>query len=151
MRTAIPALPNTWAQPRSWPPLASSTASPTPLSRSQAISSCSPAGVLGFDSHSCSERMHASAVRLETSMPTILPCCGILPLPSLLVRALAPTQLFGLKEDTGPVPRSPSGFASGCHGLRSSDGRLLAATAPLAHLAISSGHKGGPCPQGLGG
>jgi ABC-type multidrug transport system ATPase subunit len=33
--------------------------------------------------------------------------------------------LFGLKEDTGPVPRTPSGFASGVHRLRSSDGRLL--------------------------
>jgi hypothetical protein len=46
-------------------------------------------------------------------MPTILPCCGILPLPSLLVRALAPTQLFGLK---------------------SSDGRLLMTTARLHTL-----------------
>src|SRR6202022_1561788 len=65
--------------------------------------------VLGSDSRCCSERMHASAFSLETSMPTILPCCGILPLPSLLVRALAPKQLFGLKEDTGSVPRSPAG------------------------------------------
>src|ERR1700724_3195061 len=69
--------------------------------------------------------MHASAFSLETSMPTILPCCGILPLPSLLVRALAPKQLFGLKEDTGSVPRSPAGYASGGNGLRSGDGRLL--------------------------
>jgi len=38
-------------------------------------------------------------------------------------------QLFGLMEDTGPVPRLPSGFASGAHGLRSSDGRLLLAVA----------------------
>ncbi len=69
--------------------------------------------MLGCDSRSCSERMHASAFSLETSMPTILPCCGILPLPSLLVRALAPTQLFGLK---------------------SSDGRLLMTTARLHTL-----------------
>src|SRR6202047_5570652 len=69
--------------------------------------------------------MHAAAFSLETSMPTILPCCGILPLPSLLVRALAPKQLFGLKEDTGSVPRSPAGYASGGNGLRSGDGRLL--------------------------
>src|SRR6202047_702892 len=69
--------------------------------------------------------MHAAAFSLETSMPTILPCCGILPLPSLLVRALAPKQLFGLKEDTGSVPCSPAGYASGGNGLRSGDGRLL--------------------------
>jgi hypothetical protein len=65
----------------------------------------------------------------------------------LLVRALKPTQLFGLKEDTGSVPRSPSGFTSGGHGLRSSDGRLLVSR-PLAHLAKFSAHKGGPSPQG---
>src|ERR1700756_3565139 len=58
-------------------------------------------------------------------MPTILACCGILPLPSLLVRALAPKQLFGLKEDAGSVPRSPAGYASGGNGLRPGDGRLL--------------------------
>ncbi len=33
---------------------------------------------------------------------------GILPLPSLLVRALTPMQLFGLMEDAGPVPRFPA-------------------------------------------
>src|SRR5438309_3507466 len=53
--------------------------------------------------------MHASIFRFETSRPTIRFLCGILPLPSLLVRALTPLQLFGLKEDTGPVPRSPAG------------------------------------------
>jgi hypothetical protein len=96
-----------------------------------------PAGVLGCDSYSCRERMHASAFSLETSMPTILSWCGILPLSSLLVRALAPKQLFGFKEDGGPVPRSPSEFSSGGHGLRSSDGRLRVAAArshTLPHL-----------------
>ena len=34
-------------------------------------------------------------------------------------------QLFGFKEDDGPVPRSPEGFASGGDGLRSGEGRLL--------------------------
>src|SRR5437868_1553198 len=42
--------------------------------------------------------MHASAFSLATSIPTILPCCAILPFPSLLVRALTPMQLCGLKE-----------------------------------------------------
>src|SRR6266446_710592 len=74
-------------------------------------------------------------------MPTILALCGILPLPSLLVRALAPKQLFGLKEDTGTGPRSPSGFTSGTHGLSSSDGRLLL-NRPFAHPARSPRHKG---------
>src|SRR5437667_2988849 len=74
-------------------------------------------------------------------MPTIRSLCGILPLPSLLVRALGPMQLFGLKEDTGPVPRSPSGCTSGAHGLRSSDGRLLF-NRPFAHSATPARHKG---------
>src|SRR5208337_5553664 len=47
------------------------------------------------------------------------------PFPSLLVRALTPMQLFGFKEDAGPVPRSPTGSAFGVYGLRSGDGRLL--------------------------
>ena len=38
------------------------------------------------------------------------------PLPSLLVRALAPMQLFGFKEDARPVPRSLTG--SGLRGSR---------------------------------
>src|SRR5438876_9472772 len=83
--------------------------------------------------------MHASAFSLETSMPTILPCCGILPLPSLLVRALAPQQLFGLKEDTGSVPRSPAGYASGGNGLRSGDVRLLRTGARPDTLPDSAG------------
>src|SRR6266851_165357 len=74
-------------------------------------------------------------------MPTIRSLCGILLLPSLLVRALAPKQLFGLKEDTGTGPRSPSGFTSGTHGLSSSDGRLLL-NRPFAHSARSPRHKG---------
>src|SRR6266851_331991 len=74
-------------------------------------------------------------------MPTIRSLCGILPLPSLLVRARAPKQLFGLKEDTGTGPRSPSGFTSGTHGLSSSDGRLLL-NRPFAHSPRSPRHKG---------
>src|SRR5216683_6390886 len=74
-------------------------------------------------------------------MPTIRSLCGILPLPSLLVRARAPKQLFGLKEDTGTGPRSPSGFTSGTHGLSSSDGRLLL-NRPFAHSARSPRYKG---------
>src|SRR5436853_412338 len=46
-----------------------------------------PSGVLGCEHQARNERMHASTFRLDTSMPTILSCCGILPLPSLLVRA----------------------------------------------------------------
>ena len=64
--------------------------------------------------------------------------CGILPLPSLLVRALTPMQLFGLMEDARPVPRFPAVFICGGHGLRSGDGRLLgtAARSPtLSHFA----------------
>src|SRR5437773_12046879 len=79
-------------------------------------------------------------------MPTIRSLCGILPLPSLLVRALAPKQLFGLKEDTGPVPRSPSGCTSGAYGLRSSDGRLLF-NRPFAHSATPARHKGAEHPE----
>src|SRR6266478_4599090 len=96
-----------------------------PCSRSQEIISSCPSGVLGRDSPIRRGRINPSTFAFETSMPTILPSCVILRLPSLLVRALSPLQLFGLKEDTGPVPRSPSGFASGFHGLRSSDGRLF--------------------------
>src|SRR5208282_2225831 len=55
-------------------------------------------GVLGCDRSSCSERMHPSALSLEISRPTILAFCGILRLPSLLVRALTPMQLFGLRK-----------------------------------------------------
>ena len=97
MRAAIPAWRSASAQSRSQPPLASSTASATPLSPYQVIIRRQPSPVLGCDSRSRSERMHASACRLDTSMPTILSPCAILPLPSLLVRALAPKQLFGLK------------------------------------------------------
>src|SRR5208282_5309692 len=42
--------------------------------------------------------MHPSALSLEISRPTILAFCGILRLPSLLVRALTPMQLFGLRK-----------------------------------------------------
>jgi hypothetical protein len=65
------------------------------------------------------------------------------PFPSLLVRALTPMQLFGFKEDTGPVPRSPSGFASGDHGLRSGDGRLLQQP-PVRQLCHIFRTQGGP-------
>src|SRR5438132_13911652 len=54
--------------------------------------------------------MHASAFSLATSIPTILPCCAILPLPSLLVRALTPMQLCGLKEAPGLSLALPQGL-----------------------------------------
>src|SRR5207302_3612022 len=85
------------------------TATPMPLRSSQAISSASPSGVLGADRRSPSPRIQASTFFLATSRPTTPTFCAILRLPSLLVRALTPLQLFGLKEDTGPVPRSPAG------------------------------------------
>ncbi len=84
------------------------------------------------------ERMQASTLLLATSRPTMRVCCGILPVPSLLVRALTPMQLFGFQEDARPVPRFPAGFSCGGHGLRSSDGRLHRTTArspTLSHLA----------------
>src|SRR5208282_4189009 len=94
--------------------------------RNQATSSAWPSGVLGIDTRSSvGERMQASIFRFDTSMPTIRLLCGILRLPSLLVRALTPMQLFGLKEDTGPVPRSSAGFTSGEYGLRFGGGRLF--------------------------
>src|SRR5215469_15447652 len=86
--------------------------------------------------------MQPSTFAFDTSMPTILEFCAILRLPSLLVRAPTPLQLFGLKEDTGSVPRSPSGSTSGGHGLRSSDGRF-SNNRPFAYSLPSSAHKGG--------
>ena len=51
-------------------------------------------------------------------------------------------QLFGFKEDAGPVPRGSQGFAFGVYGLRSGDGRLsnsLGAPPALAHFS-DTGH-----------
>src|SRR3974390_567374 len=73
--------------------------------------------------------MQASTLLFATSRPTMRVSCGILPLPSLLVRALTPMQLFGLMEDTGPVPCFPAVCSCGVYGLRSGDGRLLGTAA----------------------
>ena len=87
------------------------------------------------------DRMQASTLFFATSRPTTRVCCGILPLPSLLVRALTPMQLFGFKEDARPVPRFPAAFRCGGHGLRSGDGRLLrtAARSPTLHSLRTQG------------
>ena len=57
------------------------------------------------------------------------------------LKAEAPKQLFGLKEDTGSVPRSPAGYASGGNGLRSGDGRLLRTA--VRPDSLNSGHEVG--------
>src|SRR5207244_2802602 len=52
--------------------------------------------------------------------------CAIIQLPSLLGSGSKPVQLFGFKEDTGSVPRSPTGSRPlSTNGIRSSDGRLV--------------------------
>src|SRR6266699_3969471 len=71
--------------------------------------------------------MHASTLSLATSIPTTTSSfCAIIQLPSLLGSGSKPVQLFGFKEDTGSVPRSPTGSRPlSTNGLRSSDGRLV--------------------------
>lgn len=53
-------------------------------------------------------------------------------------------QLFGLKEDTGPVPRSPTGWTFGVYGLSSGGGRLLRTTARRATLPNFQDTRGTP-------
>src|SRR6266566_8121550 len=71
--------------------------------------------------------MHASTLSLATSIPTTTSSfCAIIQLPSLLGSGSKPVQLFGFKEDTGSVPRSPTGSRPlSTNGIRSSDGRLV--------------------------
>ena len=106
-------------------------------------------------------RRHAQSLRTNAGVDFVL--CNIKadnsrllwhpPLPSLLVRALTPMQLFGFKEDAEPVPRSPSGFASGDHGLRSGDGRLLQQppVRRCCHISRTQGGQRGSVGEGEGG
>src|SRR5271156_6709771 len=115
------------------------TARPTLLARNHAISAARPSGVLGADKRPA-ERMQASTLLFATSRPTTRVSCGILPLPSLLVRALTPMQLFGLRKtpdlslaspQVPPVVATGSDPATGgCSNNR-----------PFADPATFSGHK----------
>ena len=108
-------------------------------------SSASPSGVLAAAMRSPSERTQASTLLFATSRPTQSRLLCHPPLPSLLVRALTPMQLFGFKEDARPVPRSLHRVSAlGGHGLRSRDGRLLQQP-PVPQLCHISWTQGGPC------
>src|SRR5271166_5686624 len=140
IRTLTPAARSASAQRRSYPPLASITARPTRFAHSHAIRSASPSGVLGAARRSPSEGMQASTLLFATSRPTTRVFSGILPLPSLLVRDLAPMQLFGLRKtpdlslaspQVPPVVATGSDPATGgCSNNR-----------PFADPATFSGHK----------
>src|SRR5271165_5964918 len=91
--------------------------------------------------------MQASTLLFATSRRTSPVFCGVIPLPSLLVRALTPQQLFGSKEDTGPVPRSPAGSASGDNALRSGEGRWLQHP-PVRRLCHTFQTQGGAAARG---
>src|SRR5882762_1240040 len=86
--------------------------------------------------------MHASAFSLATSIPTILPCCAILPFPSLLVRALTPMQLFGLKEAPDLSLALPQGLPLVATGSGPATGGCVHSR-PLAYVRKFSAHKGG--------
>src|SRR5271157_4278994 len=107
------------------------------------MSSASPSGVLAANVRSPSERMQASTLLFATSRPTTRVLSGILPLPSLLVRALAPMQLFGLRKTPDlslASPQVPPVVATGSDpatGGCSSD-------RPFADPATFSGHKVAP-------
>src|SRR5438094_1031984 len=86
--------------------------------------------------------MHASAFSLATSIPTILPCCAILPFPSLLVRALTPMQLCGLKE----APDLSLALPQGLPLVVTGSGPATAAAVhgrPFAYTLKFPAHKGG--------
>ncbi len=65
------------------------------------------------------------------------------PVPSLLVRALTPMQLFGFKEDARPVPRSLHRVPP--WGVTGSDPATggCSSSRPFANSVIFLGHKGG--------
>src|SRR5260370_12614015 len=82
--------------------------------------------------------MHASAFSLATSIPTILPCCAILPLPSLLVRALTPMQLCGLKEAPDLSLALPQGLPLVVTGSGPATGGCCSRPPVRIHSQISS-------------
>ena len=59
-------------------------------------------------------------------------------------------QLFGLRKTPDLSLAPPQGSASGDHGLRSGDGRLLGNNRPFPHSGTFAGHKGDR-PKGGGG
>src|SRR4029077_8631523 len=68
-------------------------------------------------------------------MPTIVPFCAILQLPSLLVRAQGPCNCSGLGRHRICPSLRYRLHALGTYGLRSGDGRLLEAVARSRILA----------------
>src|ERR1700757_2257997 len=87
---------------------------PTLCFRSQRISARRPSAVLGNVCRCDNERMHASTLSLATSSPTTTRsfCAIIHSLPCSF--GLVAHATVRVEEDTGPVPRSPTG----CCGLR---------------------------------
>jgi len=87
-----------------------------PVRAQPCTNSAWPSGVLGVIKRTPAERMQASTLFFATSRPTIRVFCAILPLPSLLVRALTPMQLFGLRKTPDlslASPQVPSVVATG--------------------------------------
>ena len=84
---------------------------------------------------SAPRRIATSTFSLATSMPTTTCSCAILHIPSLLVRAQRPSQLFGFRKtpDLSLAPLQAQALET--FGLRSGDGRLLEAAARSHILA----------------
>src|SRR5437868_5831316 len=91
--------------------------------------------------------MHASAFSLAISIPTILPCCAILPFPSLLVRALTPMQLCGLKEAPDLSLALPQGLPLVVTGSGPATGGCCSRPPVRIHSQIS-GTQGWRAPEG---
>ena len=91
---------------------------------------------------SAPNRIAASIFSLATSMPTTTCFCVILHIPSLLVRALGPMQLFGFGK-TPDLALAP--LQASCLGdLRAQTWRraVVGSSRPFAHSAKANGHKG---------
>ena len=84
--------------------------------------------------------MQASALLFATSRPTIRVFSGILPLPSLLVRALTPMQLFGLRKTPDLSLASPQVSAVVATGSGPATGGCLD-NRPFANSLTICGHK----------
>src|ERR1700737_1770728 len=101
---------------------------------SSSHSSRRPSAVLAKGA-SAPNRIAASIFPFATSMPTIVPFCAILQLPSLLVRAQGPCNCSGLGRHRICPSLHYRLHALGTYGLRSGDGRLLEAVARSHILA----------------
>src|SRR5271166_2826203 len=86
--------------------------------------------------------MQASTLLFATSRPTMRISCGILPLPSLLVRAFTPMQLFGLRKTPDLSLASPQGspLVATSSGQRRAVARTTARSPNLSHLADTRWH-----------